>query len=218
MAGIGKKKDKKKKRKFDYYEAFEAQAALAVKEAKLLKEVVDGFTTADRIEGVLPDAHAIEREADSVCHSVIEQLMPDFVTPIDREDIVSFTENLDEVIDKTEEIIQHFYMYDVHFMHEGAKEFADMIVRACEALCAAMAEFANCKKSDKIEGLIVQVNNVEDEADQLYMKLIRSLYTKECDNPLRVQVWTSIFYSMEECVDQCELVAGLMNMIRVKYA
>lgn len=37
MAGIGKKR---KKKKFDYYDAFEAQAALCVKEAKLLKEIV----------------------------------------------------------------------------------------------------------------------------------------------------------------------------------
>ena len=46
MAGIGRKK----KKKFDYYDAFEAQAALCVKEAKLLKEIVHDFESAAELE------------------------------------------------------------------------------------------------------------------------------------------------------------------------
>ena len=58
MAGIGRKK----KKKFDYYDAFEAQAALCVKEAKLLKEIVHDFESAAELEKELSRAHAIERE------------------------------------------------------------------------------------------------------------------------------------------------------------
>lgn len=215
MAGIGKKK---KKKKFDYYDAFEAQAALAVKEAKLLKEVVHNFESAADLENDLPRAHAIEREADGVCHSVFEALLPDFVTPLDREDIIAMTESLDEIIDMTEEVIQNFYMFDIHFMHEDAKKFVKLIVRSCEALSEAMADFRNCKKSDKLNALLVRVNSIEDEADALYLRIIRELYTKECDNPLRVSVWTRLFSAMEDCVDQCEAVANKMSMIMVKYA
>ena len=43
MAKLAKKELKKKKKKFDYYDPFEAQAEIAVKEAKLLKEIVDEF-------------------------------------------------------------------------------------------------------------------------------------------------------------------------------
>lgn len=217
MAGTFKK-DKKKKRKFDYYDAFENQMEIAVKEAKLLKDVVVNFKTAEDIEKCLSRAHALEREGDGVCHSVFEALMPDFVTPIDREDIIDLTECLDEVTDKIEEIMQLFYIYDIHFMHEEAKPFAKLIVRACEALAEAMEDFRNCKKSSKFKSLIVQVNDIEDEADQLYMKLIRELYTVERENTMRVMVWTNIFEAMEDCVDQCEIVSNKMNMVMVKYA
>lgn len=121
MAKLTKKELKKKKKKFDYYDAFESQAALAVKEAKLLKEIVDSFESVEQVESRLERAHALEREADEVCHGIFESLITDFVTPIDREDVIGIAENLDEVIDLTEEIIQRFYMYDIHFMHEDAK-------------------------------------------------------------------------------------------------
>lgn len=218
MAKLTKKEPKKKKKKFDYYDAFDAQAAIAVKEAKLLKEIVDDFETVDQVEARLERAHALEREADELCHSVFEVLITDFVTPIDREDIIAIAENLDEVIDRTEEIIQRFYMYDIHFMHDEAKKFVKLIVRSCEALSNAMADFRNCKKSSKFKSLIYQINELEDEADALYMKLIRELYTKEREHPMRVMVWTRLFDAMEDCVDQCELVASKMNMVMVKYA
>ena len=96
MAGIGRKK----KKKFDYYDAFEAQAALCVKEAKLLKEIVHDFESAAELEKELSRAHAIEREADGICHSVFEALLPDFVTPLDREDIIAMTDRRDHRYDR----------------------------------------------------------------------------------------------------------------------
>lgn len=211
-------KKKKKKKKFDYYDAFESQAALAVKEAKLLAEVVNDFESVKDVESRLTRAHEIEREADQVCHDIFESLITDFVTPIDREDIIGIAENLDEVIDLAEEILQRFYMYDIHFMHEDAKKFVKLIVSSCEALSDAMADFRNCKKSSKFKSLICQVNELEDEADGLYIKLIRHLYAEEHTHTMRVIVWTRLLDAMEDCVDQCELVANKMNMVMVKYA
>lgn len=219
MATLVKKHNKKKKkRKFDYYDAFESQVAIAVKEVKLLKHVVEGFTDAASLAECLPRAHSLEREADGVCHSVFDALIPDFVTPIDREDIIALTEALDEIVDCAEEIIQRFYIYDIHFMHDQAKPFVKHIMRAVEALAEAMGDFRNCKKSDKFPTAVVRVNQIEDEADELYMKVIRQLYTEERDNPVRVMVWTALFDSMENCVDQCEIVANMMSTVRVKYA
>ena len=110
-------------------------------------------------------------------------------------------------------------MFDIHFMHEDAKKFSKLIVRACEALSEAMVDFRNCKKaSEKLNSLLVRVNDIEDEADALFLNIIRELYVKECDNSMRVSVWTRLFEAMEDCVDQCEAVANKMSMIMVKYA
>lgn len=218
MSDIVKKVKKKKKRKFDYYDAFEMQTALAVKEAKMLEQVVKSFTKAEDLEDHLKGAHALEREADTVCHDVFDALMPDFVTPIDREDIIAMAESLDEIVDKIEEIIQGFYIYDIHFMHKDVEPFVKLIVKSCEALSEAMADFRNCKKSSKFQSLVVRVNDLEDEADRLHMSVIRSLYTVERENPVRVMVWTALFNAMEDCVDQCEAVADQMSAVMVKYA
>lgn len=204
------------KKKFNYYDAFEKQSEIALKEAQLLLEIVENFSKAEDIEKYLPRAHALENEGDVVCHKIFDAILPDFVTPIDREDIISLANNMDMLIDKIEELIQRFYMYDIHFMHNDAKPFARMIVKSCEALCAAMADFRNCNKSKKFKQLVIQVNDIENDADKLHVRAVRKLYTIDRENPMRVFVWTSLFNMMEDCADLCESIADRMNSIMLK--
>ena len=115
---------KRRTTKFNYFDAFASQAELAAKEAELLMLVVENFDRAEKLQEYLPEAHRIENEADEVHHSIHDALLPDFVPPLDREDITSIASSLDEVVDLIEELILSFYMYDVRFMHTDAIEFA----------------------------------------------------------------------------------------------
>ena len=80
---------KRRTTKFNYFDAFASQAELAAKEAELLMLVVENFDRAEKLQEYLPEAHRIENEADEVHHSIHDALLPDFVPPLDREDITS---------------------------------------------------------------------------------------------------------------------------------
>ncbi|HIW75469.1 MULTISPECIES: DUF47 domain-containing protein [Gordonibacter] len=205
-----------KKVKFDYFDAFEKQTEVAVKEAELLIKAIEGFTTAENTLDVMRRAHALEHEGDEINHAIFKTVATDFITPIDREDIIELAQFLDNIIDYVEDVMQRFYMYDVHFMHKDAHEFALLIKKSCEALHRAMEDFRNFKKSKKFKQLIIDVNTYEEEADELFLHVIRSLHTEDCDNPMRVLVWTQIFDRMEKCCDACEHTADIMNTILLK--
>lgn len=214
-------KDAKKKRskKLNYFDAFCQQIELATKEAELLKEVTQSFTTAKELQPFIERAHVIENEADELCTAVFDAILPDFVTPIDREDILELVNSLDDLTDQIEEVIQSFYMYDIHFMPEGAQTFAALTCECCSTLSEAMVDFHDYKKSHKkLQDKFAKVVELEDEADALYMKVIRSLYTEDRENPMRVMVWSSIYHTMEDCVDTCEGISELMNSILLKHA
>ena len=157
-----------KKQKFDYFDAFEKQTKLAVQEADLLIEAIEKFTEAENLRDAMERAHALEHEGDEINHSIFRTVATDFITPIEREDIIDMSQFLDNITDYIEDVIQRFYMYDVHFMHHDALEFACLIKKSCEALDTAMEDFRNFKKSKKFKQLIVDVNTYEEEADQLY--------------------------------------------------
>lgn len=207
-----------KKEKFDYFEALEKQAKLAVREADLLIETVEKFEDADSLVAAMKAAHELEHSGDEINHAIFRRVASDFVTPIEREDIIELSQSLDSLTDGIESVIRRFYMYDVHFMHHDALEFACLIKKSCEALVDAMEDFRNFKKSKNFKNLIVEVNSCEEEADHLYMNVIHKLYTHDRENPMRVLVWSQIFDRMEECCDACETVADAMDTVMLKNA
>lgn len=205
-----------KKQKFDYFDAFKKQTEVALLEADLLIEAIEKFTTAENVKESMLKAHELEHEGDEINHAIFRAVATDFITPIEREDIIELSQFLDNIIDYIEDVQQRFYMYDVHFMHRDALEFARLIKKSCEALDKAMDDFRNFKKSKKFKELIIDVNTYEEEADRLFLQVIRSLHIEDRENPMRVLVWTQIFDRMEKCCDACEHAADTMSTILLK--
>lgn len=205
-----------KKNRFDYFDAFKKLSELAVEESDLLIEAIENFGEAEDLRGVMGRAHEIEHKGDEQNHLIFQTVATDFITPIEREDIIELTQHLDDIIDYIEDVLQRFYMYDVHFMHKDALEFAGLIKKSCVALDKAMEDFRNFKKSKTFRELVIDVNTYEEEADQLLVKVIRDLHTIDCDKPMRVLVWSQIFSRMEKCADACEHAADSMSTILLK--
>ncbi len=213
-------KDKQKKqKKFDYFTAFENQIKLACKEAELLTETIKGFkdlNNPEDLQKIMVRAHDIEHEADEICHDVFTAIATDFITPIEREDIVSLTQFFDDILDYIEDVVQRFFMYDILEMHEDALEFAEIIEKSCNALNNAMDDFRNFKKSKNFRQRIIDINSFEEDADADYMKIIRHLHVEHKDDPLYVLTWTQLFMRMEKCTDACEHAADTMRLVMLK--
>ena len=203
-------------KKFDYFDAFEQLAELAVRESQILIDVVENYSQGTSFRALTDSAHEIEHQGDIINHDIFHAVAADFVTPIEREDIISLAQGLDTIIDLIEDCMLRFYMYDVHEMHSEALNFAYLIRDSCTALARAMEDFRNFKKSKNFKNLIISVNTYEEEGDKLYFNMIRNLYTVERDRPVHVLVWTKVFEQMEACCDACEHAADQMETILLK--
>ena len=205
-----------KKDKFNYFDAFEQQVDIAAKEAEVLIEAIENFKTAEELEDTLTKAHEIEHEGDYINHIILTNVSTDFITPIERGDIIELAQNLDDITDKIEGVLQRFYMYDIHFMHPQAAEFAQIIMKSVKALRKSMSTFREFKKVKKIRAMVEDVNQLEEQADALYLKTIRNLYTVDAENAVRVEVWSRLFDRFEATCDACETVADTMANIMLK--
>lgn len=208
----------KKKEKFDYFEAFERSAQLVMEEAEILVEATETFTAADAMGDLMARAHEVEHRGDENNHEICHHISHDFITPIEREDLLDLAHYLDNVIDEIEDVIQHFYMYDIHEMNPAAIQFAHLIRESAGALIEVMAEFHNFKKSEKFMKNILEVNAIEERGDHLFVECIRELHTVHRERPMYVHVWSQILERMEECVDECEHVSDIVENIMLKNA
>jgi predicted phosphate transport protein (TIGR00153 family) len=198
-----------------YFNALANQASFAQKGAQKLVSILENFNH-ENIMDQLVEMHEIENAADSQNHEIFKKLAREFITPIDREDIIEMAHRLDDIVDYTEDVLQQLYMYDVRELNESTLPFAVLMEKSSSALCDALGEFHNFKKSDTLNQKLIDVNDFEEDADELYMKTIRDLYLNHKDDAIYVVTWSNLFLRMERCVDACENVADMMATIALK--
>lgn len=205
-----------KKKKYDYFDAYEQLSDLAVQEANVLIRAMENFTDAAALKDVLQEAHEIEHAGDQINHEIYKHVGGDFMPPIDREDVVLLAQHLDNILDEIEDVLQYLYMFDVHQIPEDALRFATIIKKSCKAVDAAMEDFRNFKKSKSFKQLVIDVSNYEEEGDDLYVEVIRNLHVNHADEPMHVLKWSRLYAFMESCCDACEHTADLMSTILLK--
>ena len=96
-----------------------------------------------------------------------------------------------------------------------ALEFTKAIILCADALVRLMKEFVDFKKSKTIQGLLVEVNSLEEQCDRLFMNAMRTLHTT-CTDALEIIAWREIFIFLEKCADACEHAADVVERIVMK--
>ena len=197
-----------------YFDTFVASTAISKDAAVYLVECLENYDPT-RIEQMLAQMHEIEHQADVKKHEMSEALAKAFVTPVDREDLDMLSLQLDDVTDKIEEVLQTFYINNIQTIQPAAVEFAKKIVRSCELLCALMEEFENFKRSKKIRSLIIELNDVEEDCDKLYLASLREM-SQNATDVLAIIAWRDVYECLEACSDACEHVSECVGSVIMK--
>ena len=202
------------KRDFDYYQKFVELVEYNCRAADLLCEIVYNYDL-KKAQTMLKSMHDVEHEADMQKHTLVNKLIKEFITPIDREDIINLSQEIDDVTDNIEDVLIKIYMYNIKTIKKGALDFTDIIKRCCEALRKTFIEFRNFSRSKTIKGLIIEVNDLEEEGDKLFVESMNELFASDADAVEKL-VWKSIFENLEKCCDSCEHVANIVETTIMK--
>jgi uncharacterized protein len=198
----------------NYFSTFVELVNYSCEAANLLSEIMHNFNP-DDLEEKMKLMHNIEHAGDVERHIMMKKLAKEFITPIEREDIVSMADAIDNVTDNVEDVLMRMYMFNIKTMREDALRMSDIIVKCCEALREALHEFHNFRKSQTLHGLIVEINRMEEEGDELFTKATRNLYVNGKD-PIEVYGWGRTLHFMEICCDACEDVADVIESVMMK--
>ena len=198
----------------NYFEMLAELVDYSCEAAALLQNTLANFNL-DEIEDKINEMHNIEHTADIKKHEMMNKLAKEFITPIERGDIVDMANYIDNVTDGIEEVLIRIYMYNIRDIKQEAIEFSNIIIKNCDELNKIMKEFHYFKKSSEIHKLIIDINALEEEGDRLYFSTLRNLYISSKD-PIELMTWTDTFKYFEKCCDACESVANLVESVIMK--
>lgn len=203
-----------KKREYDYFEAFVNLGEFSLKAANMLNETLKDFDKID-IEKKVVEMHDVEHTADIAKHNLLNHLIKEFLPPIEREDIMSLSQGIDDVTDAVEDVLIYVNMFNVKEIPTEVKEFTDLIVECCKSMNVALGQLKNFKKSKTLHQEIIEINRLEEEGDALYTKAVKGLY-QEITDPIYIIAFTEIYRRLEKCCDSCEDVADYIESIVLK--
>lgn len=157
-----------------------------------------------------------ESKGDSFVHEVIRDLHNAFITSIEREDILSLTMSMDDVLDGLEHTSALFEMYSIINADEYMLKFVDAI-RGCTDEIVEAVELLSSKKLLDIRDHAIKIKDYESKCDGILRESLKQLFTNEKD-PIRIIKYKEIYEELEEIADYCQEVANTLETIIMKNA
>ncbi len=202
------------KKSNNYFDSFVELVGYSREAASMLNDTLNNFD-AEVVESKILEMHTIEHTADAKKHEMMNKLAKEFITPIEREDIIQLSHEIDNVTDSIEDVLIKIYMFNIKSLREEALKFCDVIMRSCEVLEKIMKEFPNYRKSTILHQLIIEINDLEEEGDRLYTEGIRNLFINSKD-PVELMTWTETFERFEKSCDSVEHAANVVESVIMK--
>ncbi len=198
----------------NYFVMLEKLVSYSCEAAQNLRKMFDNFDV-NLLSQNMDYIHKIEHEADIEKHNMIHRLMKEFITPIEREDIILLAQEIDEITDNIEDVLLRVHMFHIQKLRSEALKFAAIVEACCNALEVTMKELHGFRRSAKIQESIIEINRLEEEGDRLYVEAMRNLYGSSRD-PLEIMTWSETFNRLEKCCDACEHAADVVESIILK--
>ena len=198
-----------------YYDIFVEMGAFSCDAAIFLREILGDYHPGN-LEDYMEKMHAIEHDGDVSKHEMTRLLSKEFITPIEREDIMALGETIDTVTDKVEDALQRMFMYNIKTVRMDALPIAEAVVKCTEAMKDALEEFHNFKKSKTLGEKLIEINTLEEVGDKMYIEAVRNVFTDTGLSPLEAFSWSHIFHYLEDVFDACEDVADVIEGVIMK--
>jgi predicted phosphate transport protein (TIGR00153 family) len=176
------------------------------------RALVDLFADYRDVEKKIEVIHRIEREGDELTHAILTKLNQTFITPFDREDIHQLTSKLDDVLDFINAAGARIVMYRISTPPPAAAELARIILMQSQELQKAVSLM---QKNGNILVHCVEINRLENEADQVAQQAIATLFEHEKD-PINLIKIKELLEFLERATDKAEDVANVLETVVLK--
>ncbi len=202
------------KKQNNYFELIRKQAAYCVEASNLLEDILCKFC-AENVGAYRTQMHELEHQADEIHHDILKKLSTEFITPIDQEDILRLVQIIDDITDALDEVIMDVYMYRIDLIPERTADLSRIVNRCVKALYEATGELKSFKKPETLRRLLVKVNDIEIEADGVYMEAIHALFGSNLDGKALLGA-KAVYEGLENCCDLCEHAADVIEQVIIK--
>jgi predicted phosphate transport protein (TIGR00153 family) len=207
-------------REGNFFEMFNQHASRIVEAAHAFSKLVANYD-----DLALRDKHArevdeAERAADRVTHEVNRAIHKTFITPIDRDQIHTLINTMDDVADLIQDSAETMQLYDVRRVNEEITRLTDLAVKCCERLKDAVGLIGRLSDNATAEAALKtceEIDRLESDADRVMRSAMSKLFREEPDVREVIKL-KAIYELLETITDKCEDVANVIEGIVLEHS
>lgn len=200
-------------REGNFFELFNQHGAHIVEGARSFILLIQNYSDLPLREKYANEVGNAERNADRITAEVNRLLHKTFITPIDREQIHSLINAMDDILDLLQDATETMSLYDVRSMTEEVLRLGDISAKCCERVQHAVSLLAKISHHETAEAAIKtceEIDKLESDADRVMRGAMSKLFREETDVRELIKL-KAIYEQLESISDRCEDVANLIE-------
>ena len=197
-------------REGNFFEMFNQHADHIVAAAHAFSQLVENYNDLHLREKYNQDVDNAEGAADRVTHEVNKALHKTFITPLDREQIHSLINTMDDVADLIQDSAETMALYDIRHMTDEIKRLTALSVKCCERVRDAVKLLDRISDNSTAEAALKtceEIDRLESDADRVMRSAMSKLFREEPDVREVIKL-KAIYELLETITDKCEDVAN----------
>ncbi len=197
-----------------FYILLEKLTAEVVTSSQSLKTLITSQSETER-QIAFETISANKTAAKNLSQEITRELCSCFVTPFDREDIQSITENLYKIPKVNEKICERLSIHKLDGVQEDFSPQVTVIAEEAEVLRSLMQDLIGKGSHKKLPAKVDELHHLEQKGDMARADLLAALYASERD--IRdLLIRRDIYDMLERVVDRFRDVSSVALQIVLK--
>jgi uncharacterized protein len=200
-------------REGNFFELFNQHGGFIVEGARSFILLIQNYGDTSLREKYTQEVGNAERQADRVTTEVNRLLHKTFITPIDREQIHSLINAMDDILDLLQDATETMLLYDVRKMTDDIMRLGDLSAKCCERVQHAVSLLPKLSDHETAAAAIKtceEIDKLESDADRVMRAAMSRLFREETDVRELIKL-KAIYEQLESISDRCEDVANLIE-------
>ena len=196
---------------YDLLEASAQQADTSVHHLVDLLAKIDGKTSAHNLAAFAES----RREDKRITQELTEELTKTCITPFEREDIQALAASLYKIPKTVEKIGERMLISPQDLPTPSFAKQVELLDQAAEAVLSMVKQLRKGMNVGTAREMNAKLQNIEGEADNLELELLRDLYQGNYD-PKHIIFLRDLYELLEKVIDRCRDAGNVVLQVVLK--
>ena len=211
------------------FKALQAHMRVVLECAQEVLPLIEALARGDESRVIEAKDRIFEREAeaDRIKNKLRLHLPRSLFMPVDRRDLLEVLHMQDTIANTAQDIaglLIERQMSIPDFMYKPLIELTARCIDTCEHSASVIAELDELlamgfrgREVDKVDAMLKELNDIEDETDELGVVLARALFEHEDEmKPVSVMMWYQLIEWIGDLADYAEKVGDRLRLLIAK--